>query len=100
MHTKTKDGRAWTVKINETAATVYWQSVNPKTGKGWQRTRDDQYFSGPGFEAKAMRAWLYAGKPTTKTPIVRQAASDLGVECNDIPMIEIEPTAFRGLPVA
>jgi hypothetical protein len=66
--TAIRHGRAYTVSIGETRASVYWQSINPKTGKGWQRTRDDQYFSGPGFEAKAMRAWLYAGrKPTTKT---------------------------------
>jgi hypothetical protein len=65
--TKIRDGRAWTVSIGETSAHVYWQSVNPKTGKGWQRTRDDRYFRGDRFEARAMRAWLYAGnKPVAK----------------------------------
>ena len=63
-HTKIKDGRAWTVKINEDNAVVFSQAINAKTGEGWQARRDFRYFSGPGFEAKAMRAWLYAGKPT------------------------------------
>jgi hypothetical protein len=66
-HTAIKNGRAWTVSIGETSASIYWQSINPKTGKGWQRQRDNQYFSGDRFEARAMRAWLYAGnKPLTK----------------------------------
>jgi hypothetical protein len=60
QHQKIKGGRAWTVSIGETAATVYWQSVNAKTGKGWQRQRDNQYFSGERFAERAMRAWLYA----------------------------------------
>jgi hypothetical protein len=59
-HTKIKDGKAWTVSINADCAVVYRQAVNPKTGKGWQARRDNQYFSGERFEAKAMRAWLYA----------------------------------------
>jgi hypothetical protein len=66
--TKIKNGRSYTVSIGESAASVYWQSINAKTGKGWQRTRDDQYFSGERFKERAMRAWLYAGnKPLTKT---------------------------------
>jgi hypothetical protein len=65
--TKIRDGRAWTVSISENAAHMYWQSINSKTGKGWQRTRDDQYFRGEKFEEKAMRAWMYAGnKPVAK----------------------------------
>jgi hypothetical protein len=57
---KIKEGKAWTVSISETAATVYWQTINPKTGKGWQKQRDNQYFSGESFNNRAMRAWLYA----------------------------------------
>jgi hypothetical protein len=65
--TKIKNGRSWTVSISESTASVYWQSINQKTGKGWQRQRDNQYFRGEKFEEKAMRAWLYAGnKPGVK----------------------------------
>jgi len=57
---KIKGGKAWTVKINEDNAVVFSQAINPKTGKGWQARQDFRYFSGERFEAKAMRAWLYA----------------------------------------
>lgn len=61
-HTKIQNGKAFTVSINEDTrcASVYWQTINPKTGKGWQKQRDNQYFSGDNFKPHAMRAWLYA----------------------------------------
>ena len=52
---------------------------------------------------KDNRAWTVSIGETAaavKTPIVRRAASDLGVEMVDAPMPMIEPTAFRGLPIA
>jgi hypothetical protein len=42
---------------------------------------------------------LVGKKPVSKASIARLAAG-LGVEVIDLPMIEEEPTAFRGLPVA
>ncbi|HRZ07518.1 MAG TPA: hypothetical protein P5102_15510 [Candidatus Competibacteraceae bacterium] len=58
---KIKAGKAWTVSINEDCAVVYWQTINPKTGKGWQAHRDLRYFAGERYRIRAMRAWLYAG---------------------------------------
>jgi len=57
---KIVNNKSFTVVIYETCAFVYWQSVNKKTGKGWQQHRDTTRFEGDRFMQRAMRAWLYA----------------------------------------
>lgn len=51
-------GKAWTVSINADTAAVYWQAINPCTGKGWQAQRDFVLFQGEGFKRRALRDWL------------------------------------------
>ena len=52
------DGKALIVYHGEYRSSVYTQAINPKTGKPWQATRESEYFSGEGREAKAMACWL------------------------------------------
>jgi hypothetical protein len=42
------------------SAHVFWKAINPQTGKAWQKTRDDQVFSGKNARAKGMVAWTKA----------------------------------------
>ncbi len=61
-HERIFNGRSYSITVYETCAFVYWQSVNAKTGKGWQQHRDTTRFEGDKFINKAYRAWLYAGR--------------------------------------
>lgn len=63
MHMRIVGQTAYTVHIyTDHHATMYAQHVNPATGKGWQKHHSDMLYTGVGAAAKAMRAWLYAGK--------------------------------------
>jgi hypothetical protein len=37
---------------------VFWQPVNPRTGKAWQASHEITRIQGKNAKAKAMRAWL------------------------------------------
>jgi hypothetical protein len=58
---KVRDGKVWTVNVYASGnAVVYYQALNPQTGKGWQAKRGMQNFFGEGAKAKALVFWLKA----------------------------------------